>query len=138
MVKKFQAAYDKLYGYFETMSAHYLGLEKKLVQLEVSLSKTQMIINSARKQTESLKSGNNPSSFKHFRMRGDELSDSFENKDVELTNSEELIVESLQVLYKGYKENLKRQSIIAKQLEAADSAKFKEFSKLAPSGETTM
>ena len=138
VVKKFQAAYDKLYGYFETMSAHYLGLEKKLVQLEVSLSKTQMIINSARKQTESLKSGNNPSSFKHFRMRGDELSDSFENKDVELTNSEELIVESLQVFYKGYKENLKRQSIIAKQLEAADSAKFKEFSKLAPSGETTM
>ncbi|MCO4754953.1 MAG: hypothetical protein KC478_10770 [Bacteriovoracaceae bacterium] len=138
IVKKFQAAYDKLYGYFDTMSAHYTGLEKRLVQLEVGLSKTQMIINSARKQTETLKSAQDPQSLKVVKQQGESLGEAGVQADKVVKESEALIVESLQSLYKGYKENLNRQAIIAKQLELADSNNFKEISDLAANSETTM
>lgn len=141
IVKKFQAAYEKVYGYFEQMDMCQTGLEKRLVQLEVSLSKAQMLINSAHKGSEGLVSAQNFHAVKAKREKRALMNEKAQSMQGKSSKSEEMIIHSLQSIYKGHKENLKRQALIAKSLDLPEQQTFldKGLDKgKAPANETTM
>ncbi|MEX0799416.1 MAG: hypothetical protein WD025_08220 [Bacteriovoracaceae bacterium] len=138
VVKKFQTGYEKVYGHFQEMDERYIGLDRRLVQLEVALSKTQMIINSAQNSTNQLKTSQDLAAVKTQMERNSQVEERGSELEGKASESEELIVGSLQALYKGYKENLKRQALIAKNLEISDQYQFKSDPATDGAGETTM
>lgn len=141
VVKRFQGAYEKVYGYFEDLDTCQTGLEKRLVQLEVGLSKAQMLINAAQKTSAGLASSQNFNQMKAKREKRALLRERAVQMKGRSRESEEIIIQSLQAMYKSQKENLQNQALIAKNLE------FPEYQPLldkglaasaATKGETTM
>ena len=140
-MKRFQGAYEKVYGYFEDLDTCQTGLEKRLVQLEVGLSKAQMLINAAQKTSAGLASSQNFNQMKAKREKRALLRERAVQMKGRSRESEEIIIQSLQAMYKSQKENLQNQALIAKNLE------FPEYQPLldkglaasaATKGETTM
>ncbi len=120
IVRKFQNSYDMANERFNDLDAAHNGLEKRLVQLEVAVSKAQLLINSAYKNSESLNSSQDFNLLKAKKEKRLLLREKAQELQGKSAKSEEIIISSLQSIYKGHKENLKRQAQIAKHLELQD------------------
>lgn len=138
VVKKFQNAYEKVYAQFEQLNQSQNNLEKQLVQLEVSLSKAQMIVNTAHQTTEGLESVRNLKALKAKRDGRQLLQQQASSMHGKSEQAEELIIKSLQSIYKGHKENLQRQGHIAKSLELQEQQSYLGGKKAGQGVETSM
>lgn len=138
IVRKFQNSYDMANERFNDFDAAHNGLEKRLVQLEVAVSKAQLLINSAYKNSEGLSSSQDFNALKAKKESRLLLRERAEELQGRSAQSEEIIISSLQSIYKGHKENLKRQAQIAKHLELQDIHAGLQASGHTGTTETTM
>lgn len=131
IVKKFQAAYEKVGDYFEQLESAQTSLDRKLVQLEVSLSKAQMLVNSAHKNSDSLNCSQN---FQALKLKREERQNSAQAMSKARnfggsgfggsSQAEEIIIESLKSIYSSQKANLGRQALIARSLDLSENRKL--------------
>lgn len=141
IVKKFQSAYERIYSQFEELDKVQTDLDKKLAQLEINLSKTQMLTTSAQQGVLGLHSYQNFSVIKAKKDKRVQLNSRAGHLQGRAASSEEMIIATLQAFYKGHKENLKRHSDVAKALDLPEGnfANFMESEKQSSSvSETTM
>lgn len=109
-IRKFQEIYNKIANDFNALDGKLMDLSKRIVQLEVSLSKTHMLFNNSAQTLDSIDSSYNQRAMTEQEMNIKSYETKIDKSSFHIKESEEKIINSLQSIYKGFKTGIKYQS----------------------------
>jgi hypothetical protein len=109
-IRKFQEIYNKIANDFNSLDGKLMDLSKRIIQLEVSLSKTHMLFNNSAQTLDSIDSSYNLRGMTEQEMNIKSYETKLEKSSYHIKESEEKIINSLQSIYKGFKTGVKYQS----------------------------
>lgn len=109
-IRKFQEIYNKIAHDFNLLDTNLVQLSKKIIQLEISLSKTQMLFNNAQKTVNGVDTKLDKNQLHNRAIELKNYETELRLKENAISEAEELIISSLQSIYKSFKTGIKYQS----------------------------